>query len=304
MSAINLSALKKSSAKDLLQKLQKGIEDSSSKGGAKDDRIWSPTIDQAGNGSAIIRFLPAKTEDSFPYVKEYKHAFQENGMWMIAECPSTIGKPCPVCESNGKLWNSGLDSDKEIARARKRKLKYVANVLIIKDPAHPELEGQVKIYKFGQKIFDKIEECFKVDPDLGEEAMNPFGFFDGANFAIKTQMVAKFINYDKCKFVKAPDLYDGDETKLIAVMESMHDLSEFNAPGIFKSYDEIKARFDKVTGSSGVSQNVGSSDKEADNTVDKYRKEPTKADDSTSSDTSADTSIDADIAFFQELLNQ
>ena len=300
MSSINLSALKKSASKDLLNKLQKGLEDSASKGRQTDERFWNPTIDSAGNGSAIIRFLPAKTEDSFPFVKEYKHAFQENGMWFIMECPTTIGKQCPACSENSKLWATGLDSDKEVARKRKRKLKYIANVLIVKDPANPENDGQVKLWKFGSKIFDKIEECFKVDPDLGEEPMNPFSFFDGANFAIKTQMLGGFINYDKCKFVKANDLYDGDEEKLVELMEKMYDLSEFHKEDRFKPEADILARYNKVTGVEAAQSRPSVKDQLAEDVPSGASEKYVGSQESAST---TDASDETDEDFFRKLLN-
>lgn len=250
MTTLNMSALRKGNAKDLMDKLKKGISDSANKGGSKekDTRFWSPTVDSAGNGSAIIRFLPAKTEDDFPFVKVHKHAFQENGMWMIAECPTTVGNPCPVCEDNRAHWATKDQSRIEIARKHKRDTKYIANVLVIKDPANPENEGQIRLYRYGTKIQEKLVEAMNADEDLGETPVNPFSFFDGGNLVIRTQMVGGFLNFDKCKVVSSDDLYDGDEEKLMAVMEQMYDLTEFTTKFKYKTYDELAARFAQVTG--------------------------------------------------------
>lgn len=297
---LNLSALKRGSAKDLMQKLQKNIEDSSKKSyGQKDDRFWSPTIDSAGNGSAIIRFLPAKTEDDLPFVKVYRHAFQENGKWFIAECPSTKGNPCPVCEDNSTHWNNGTEAGKEVARKHKRDLKYIANVLIIKDPANPANEGQIKLYRFGKKIFEKIEEALNADEDLGETPVNAFSFFDGGNFVIRTQTVGGFLNFDKCKVVAAPDLYDGNEEKLMAVIEQMHDLNEFVADSVFKSYDELKTRFLKVVGGD-VSKQTDTNDDPPFDTTPKEKFEKPEQKDDNKSETSME---DDDLAFFKNMIN-
>lgn len=301
--SINLSALKKSSSSDLLAKLKKGIEESSSKGSSreKDTRFWGPTIDEAGNGSATIRFLPAKTEDDFPFVKLHNHAFQENGLWFIKECPSTIGQACPVCEDNRTLWNSGNESDKELARKHKRQTKYVANVLIIKDPANPEFDGQIKLFRFGKKIYDKLIESMSGDEDLGEQPVNPFSFFDGANFVIRTQTVGGYLNYDKCKVVPVADLHGGDEEKLTAVMESMYDLKAFTDPSVFESYDAIKARFLKVTGGAqGEANAIASAPKEKYDSAPKETPIPTKQ----KEDVADVASSDEDLDFFRNLLDK
>jgi hypothetical protein len=302
---LNLSALKKSSSKDLLNKLQKNIEDSSSKKTKeKDTRFWFPEIDAAGNGSAIIRFLPAKNEGGTPYAKTYRHAFEENNMWFIADCPTTLGQKCPVCDSNAADWKLG-DAGQKIARARGRGLKYIANVLIIKDPAHPENEGQVKLFKFGKKIMDKIEECFKVDPDLGEEPKNPFNFADGVNFAFRISTVSNFLNFDKSKFVAAPDLYDMDVEKLTELLHKLFELEPFTAPELYKPYDELKARFIKVT----TGEDVPVKEQE-----DKPTKAPSEAyQKPQAADVPADTKVaekvetpagsdDDDLAFFRSLV--
>lgn len=298
---LNTSALKKNSAKDLMNKLKKGIEDSASggnKGKEKDARFWSPTIDSAGNGSAIVRFLPAKTEDDFPFVKVHKHAFQENGMWFIAECPSTIGQDCPVCQDNKRLWNSGIEDDKAIARKHKRDTKYIANVLIVKDPANPENEGKIKLYRFGTKLFEKLTEAMNADEELGETPVNPFGFFDGGNLVIRTQTVAGFLNFDKSKVVAAPDLYDGDEEKLTQVLEQMYDLKEFTTNFKFKSFDELKQRFVKVT--SGSTDNGFSNQAPAPRQApqERYEAPPVK------NESAGDSSGDEDLDFFRNLVEQ
>jgi hypothetical protein len=250
---INMSALKKSSSKDLLAKLQSKVETSDTKKTfEKDTRMWQPATDSAGNGSAVIRFLPAVSEDDTPYVKSYSHGFKVGSKWFIENCPSTLGikDGCPVCSANSELWNSGLESDKKIAGERKRKLSFYSNVLVIKDPANPENEGQVRIYRYGQKIFDKIKEAIKGDEDMEVGAIDPFNFFDGANFVIKIAQVAGFKNYDKSKFASKTELYDGDEDKLRAILEKLHDINSFADPKLFKSSDELQKKFDLVLGAS------------------------------------------------------
>jgi hypothetical protein len=307
--ALNHSALKRPSSNQI-QELAKKLEAANKVPGAgdrqKDDRFWHPEIDSAGNGSAVIRFLPPKSDDSYPFVKIYDHGFQENNAWYIETCPTTKGQghPCPACEHNSQMWNSGIESDKEIARKHKRRLKYYSNVLIIKDPAHPENEGQVKIFRYGVKIFEMIQACFNNDADMGEEAFNPFGFFDGANFGMKIITVGGFINYDKSKFIKAPDLYNGDEDKLIEVLEKMADLQEFVADDKFKSYEELAARFNQVVfgvkGKGGVSIKQEAEDEFAP-APQKAAKEHSPKEEPAKP---ASSDEDDDLKFFQDLLNK
>lgn len=249
MTAINRSALNRSAATSLLKKIQEGAKKPSFNNGP-DNRFWKPTVDAAGNAYGVIRFLPAKTEDTMPYVKTYSHGFQHNGKWFIEECPTTIGKECVCCAENSKLWNSGFEADKEIARSRKRRLKYIANILVIKDPKNPENEGKVKLFSFGQKIFDKLLAAMNPPAEYGEEPRDPFGFFDGCQVKYKQKKLAGYPNTDDTVVEAAGDLYDGDEDKLMTILEEMVDLNEFLAESRFKSSEELQARLNKVIGES------------------------------------------------------
>ena len=247
MTAINRSALNRSSATSLLKKIQEGAKKPSFNNGP-DNRFWKPTVDAAGNAYGVIRFLPAKTEDTMPFVKTYSHGFQHNGKWFIEECPTTINKECPVCQANSTLWNSGFEADKEVARSRKRRLKYIANILVLKDPKNPENEGKVKLFSFGQKIFDKLMAAMNPPADYGEEPRDPFGFFDGCIVKYKQKKLAGYPNTDDTQVEATGDLYDGDEDKLMAILEEMVDLNEFLAESRFKTNEELQSRLIKVIG--------------------------------------------------------
>lgn len=247
MTAINRSALNRSSATSLLKKIQEGAKKPSFNNGP-DNRFWKPTVDAAGNAFAVIRFLPSKTEETMPFVKTYSHGFQHNGKWLIEECPTTINKVCPICQANSALWNSGFEADKEVARSRKRRLKYIANILVLKDPKNPENEGKVKLFSFGQKIFDKLQAVMNPPAEYGDEPRDPFSFFDGCQVKYKQKKVGQFPNMDDTVVENAGDLYDGDEDKLMEVLESMVDLNEFLDENKFKSEEELQARLNKVLG--------------------------------------------------------
>jgi hypothetical protein len=304
----NTMSQSKSSAAALLAKLQKQVNDLKQPSNyAKDDRYWQPTIDASGLGSAVLRFLPAKSDDELPFAKTYRHAFQENNSWFIDNCPTTIGQDCPVCVANGVLWNTKLDADKEIARKHKRRLEYIANVLIVKDPGNKENEGQVKLFRFGAKIWEKVDECLNPDPDGGEEAFNPFGLVEGANFNLKIANVAGYRNYDKSKFIKAADIEENEE-----LTEKTHSLVEFTDPKNFKSYDELEQRFLKVLGQAPVQRGRTTMTSEDDDTDDfvaqtsKPVKEIAKAPKTESTETSdkADASIDDDLKFLNDLAGE
>ena len=215
-----MSNFKRRSPADLTAKLTEltGSKDFS------DANEWKLTTDKSSNGSAVIRFLPAQGDEDTPYVKIFNHGFQVKGKWMVENCPTTLSDDCPICKANGELWNSGVDDDKEIARKRKRKLSYWANIVVIKDEAKPDNQGKVFKYRFGQKIMDKIVAASAADEDLGTAGMDVTCVFDGANFSLKSKKVSGFANYDDSKFGPAKELFAGDEDKLADAWEKMHDL--------------------------------------------------------------------------------
>ena len=217
----------------------------------EDNRIWKPTRDKAGNGYAVIRFLPAKEGEDLPWVRYWDHGFKgPNGQWYIENSLTSIGQPDPVSESNTILWNSGRDEDKALARERKRRLHYVSNVLVISDPENPQNEGKVFLYKFGKRIFDKIMDAMQ--PNFADEQpVNPYDFWEGADFKIKIRKVDGWVNYDKSEFSKPAALFDSDETRLTEVYEKLYSLSEFTSPENYKSYDELKAKLNRVLGIDG-----------------------------------------------------
>jgi len=214
----------------------------------KDDRFWFASQDKAGNAQAIIRFLPNHIEEDTPFVKLHSHSFQgPGGQWLIENCPTTVGGQCPICEANGVLWNSGFDDDKKTVSARKRKLHFIANVLIVSDPANPENEGKVFLFKFGKKIFDKINSV--MNPEFDDETpINPFNYWTGANFKLKIVKKDGFANYDKSAFDRQTELFDGDEEKLEELDKKIHKINEFVSKEQFKTYDELKQRHDKILG--------------------------------------------------------
>ena len=250
----DFSALKRN--RNAFDSLKKAMETPSStaEAGSKDDtRFWQPEVDKAGNGMAVIRFLPAPAadgDDALPWVRVFNHGFQGPGGWYIENSLTTLNQKDPVSEYNSILWNSGIEANKEIARKQKRRLTYISNVLIVSDPKHPENEGQIKLYKFGKKIFDKISEA--MNPEFADETpLNPFDFWEGANFKIKIRQVEGYRNYDKSEF-DSPSALSDDDAKLEELWKKEYSLKEFLDPKQFKSYDALKAKLDKVLGLDGV----------------------------------------------------
>lgn len=213
-----------------------------------DERVWKPTVDKAGNGYAVLRFLPATEGAELPWVRYWDHGFKgPTGLWYIENSLTSIGQVDPVGELNSRLWNTGNDSDKEKARAQKRRLHYVTNVLVLQDPSNPTNEGKVFLYKFGKKIFDKIMDSMQ--PEFADEdPVNPFDMWEGADFKLKIRNVEGYRNYDKSEFSSPSNLYDGDDSRLESVYNQLHNLNEFTEPSNYKSYDELKAKLMKVLG--------------------------------------------------------
>jgi len=219
-------------------------EDQSNKNKYQDDRYWKPEMDKTGNGYAVIRFLPSVEGEDLPWQRVWSHAFQDKGGWYIENSLTTLSQKDPVSEENTRLWNTGIDSDKEIARKRKRKLSYHANILVVSDPKHPENEGQVRLYKFGKKIFDKITEAMQPAFD-DESPINPFDFWKGANFKLKIRKVDGYWNYDKSEFEGVTAVADNDD-KIKEIWSKQHALKAFVDPSNFKSYEELKEKLHRV----------------------------------------------------------
>jgi len=241
------SLKKQSKLGSLTEKLVKEVEKmNTTGGGSADDRYWKPEMDKSGVGSAIIRFLPAPEGEDLPWVKMYSHGFQGPGGWYIENSLTTIGQKDPVSEYNRGLWNSGSEKDKETVRKQKRKLSYFANIYVVKDPAHPENEGKVFLFKFGKKIFDKILNAMQPEFD-DEDPINPFDFWTGANFRLKIRKVEGYWNYDKSEFDSSSPLMDDDDA-LEAIWKKEYSLSATLAADQFKSYDELEKRMNYVLG--------------------------------------------------------
>lgn len=215
-------------------------------GSFDDDRFWKPSRDKSDNGYAVIRFLPAVDGEDIPWVRIFSHGFKgPKGQWYIENCPTTIGGKCPACERNTELWNSGVDANKDIARKRKRRLQYVSNVYIVSDPSNPENEGKVFLYKYGTKIFTKLMDA--MDPEFEDEkAINPFCFWEGADFKIKIRRVKGFVNYDKSEFAAQAQFLDANEEALEALYGQQHPLQPFIATGEFKEYKALLSRVQTV----------------------------------------------------------
>ena len=252
---MSLESLKRSNSLDkLLGEVQKENAPQEKKS-YKDERLWKPEVDKSGNGYAVIRFLPAVEGEDMPWAKVWNHAFQgPTGQWYIENSLTTLGQKDPVSELNTQYWNTGLESDKEIARKQKRKLQYFSNIYVVSDSKHPENEGKVFLFRYGKKIFDKIMAA--VQPEFEDEkAINPFDFWEGANFKLKIRKVAGYWNYDSSDFDNPSALFDSD-AKIEEVWKKQYPLSEFTATTNFKSYEELKARLDAVLSGSVTVGNV------------------------------------------------
>tara|TARA_Y100001973_G_scaffold40211_1_gene60171 strand:+ start:650 stop:1525 length:876 start_codon:yes stop_codon:yes gene_type:complete len=236
---------KQSKLGSLTQKLVKEVEKMNTTSGG-DDRLWKLDVDKSGNGYAVIRFLPAPDGEDLPFVKLYSHAFQGPGGWFIENSLTTLGQKDPVSEYNTTLWNNGTDAGKDTARKQKRKLTYISNIYVVKDPANPENEGKVFLYKYGKKIFDKLTAAMQPEFE-DEEAIDPFDFWQGANFKLKAKNVAGYRNYDSSEFTATSPLLDDDDA-LEALWKKEYSLAELVANDQFKSYDELKKRLEYVLG--------------------------------------------------------
>jgi len=265
---MSLSTLKKTNSLDKLLNAVETENKPQEKKSYVDERLWKPVLDKTGNGYAVIRFLPAVKGEDLPWAKVWNHAFQgPTGQWYIENSLTTLGNNDPVSEMNSAYWNSGVESDKEIARRQKRKLQYFSNIYVVSDPKNPENEGKVFLFRFGKKIFDKCMETMQ--PAFEDETpVNPFDFWEGANFKLKIRKVDGYWNYDKSEFEAPSPLFDNDDA-IEEVWKQQYALNEFTAPSNFKSYDELKTRLDMVLAGTTTVGNVTTlmEDEPVENTV-------------------------------------
>jgi hypothetical protein len=253
MSFANLKSARGSSI-DNLVKAAEAVSTKSETKSYVDERFWKPTQDKAGNGYAVVRFLPAKEGEDLPWVRYWDHGFKgQTGLWYIENSLTTINQPDPVSEMNTLLWNSGREEDKATARERKRRLHYVSNILVVSDSANPAAEGRTFLYRYGKRIFDKIMDAMQ--PAFSDETpVNPFDFWEGADFRIKIRKVDGWTNYDASEFSPVSSLADGDDAALEEIYSKIYSLSEFTSPENYKSYNELKAKLNRVLGvDAGVS---------------------------------------------------
>lgn len=297
---MSISSLKRNDLSKLtkaLEELGRSQYDSSN----DDTRFWIPSVDKAGNGYAVIHFLPTPEKDGesgLPWVKKFSHGFQGPGGWYIDECPTTLNKECPVCQHNKTLWDSGVEANRDIVRKQKRKLSYIANVYIMNDPAMPENEKKVKLFKFGKKIFDKLNEA--MTPQFQDEKpMNPFHLYEGAPLKVKIRNVEGYRNYDKSEFGAVEPLSTND-SEIEKIWKSEYSLMEFVDPKQYKEYDVLKKKLNKVL---GLAEQVRTVSAPADKKVVDEKKSKTIADEDLPMP-SASLVDDDDINYFQKLADE
>ena len=295
--ATSFASLKKSrnsSLDKLLQessKLSQGGEQSN----GPDERIWKPTVDKAGNGYAVIRFLPEPKGEDLPWVRLFDHGFQGPGGWYIENSLTTLNQKDPVSEYNTELWNNGTEAGKDQARKQKRRLKYYSNILVVKDPSNPQNEGKVFLYQYGKKIWDKINDLMQ--PEFEDESpVNPFDFWEGADFKLKIRQVEGYRNYDKSEFDAPSELFDGNDEQLEKVYESLYSLQDLVSPDKFKSYDELKTKLDKVLGLGGSTPRPVYEEEEVPFDTGKTASAPKRA-------VATTVDEDDDLSFFEQLAN-
>ena len=299
---MSFSDLKKqSSLGSLTQKLVKEVEKMNTSGGGADERLWKPELDKSGNGFAVIRFLPAPDSEDLPWAKMYSHAFQGPGGWYIENSLTTTGGKDPVSEYNRELWNSGNESDKDTVRKQKRKLSYYANIYVVKDPSNPQNEGGVFLYKFGKKIFDKVMEAMQ--PEFEDETpINPFDFWQGANFKLKIVKKDGYWNYDKSEFDKVGPVLEDDDA-LEGLWKKQYSLSAVTAPDQFKTYEDLEKRLKYVLGKKPAPRYIPDNELE-DESEGKYavaEKVVAQAVSTPAATTTVDSDEDDALSYFQKL---
>ena len=296
------SLKKQSNLGSLTAKLVKEVEKVNNSSGGGDERLWKPELDKTGNGYAVIRFLPAPDKEEIPWAKLYTHAFQGPGGWYIENSLTTVGGKDPVSDYNRELWNSGSESDKDTVRKQKRKLSYYSNIYVVKDPTNPQNEGKVFLFKYGKKIFDKVMEAMQ--PEFEDETpINPFDFWQGANFKLKIVKKDGFWNYDKSEFDSLAPLLDDDDA-LEAIWKKEYSLAAVTATDQFKSYEDLERRLKYVLGKKPAQQRYIPDSELEDESEGKYavaEKTVAQAVSTPTLSTTVDKDEDDALSYFQKL---
>ena len=294
---------KQSRLGNLTAKLVKEVDKMNKGNSMGDDRIWKIERDKSGNGYAVIRFLPAPEGEENPYVQVWSHAFQGPGGWYIENSLTTLGQKDPLGELNTQMWATGNRSDQETVRKRKRKLSYYSNIYVVKDPANPQNEGKVMLFKYGKKIFEKISSALK--PEFEDESpMDAFDLWTGGNFKLKVRMADGYPNYDKSEFEAPSVLESFDDEDLERIWKKCYSLEEFISPDNFKSYDQLKTRLDTVLGNKKVESRKFDEELEDESEGRGSIRELTTVDDVRSEPTSSTDDDNAHLAYFQKLAEE
>ena len=296
------SLKKQSNLGSLTAKLVKEVEKVNNSSGGGDERLWKPELDKTGNGYAVIRFLPAPDKEEIPWAKLYTHAFQGPGGWYIENSLTTVGGKDPVSDYNRELWNSGNESDKDTVRKQKRKLSYYSNIYVVKDPTNPQNEGKVFLFKYGKKIFDKVMEAMQ--PEFEDVTpINPFDFWQGANFKLKIVKKDGFWNYDKSEFDSVAPLLSDDDA-LEAIWKKEYSLAAVTATDQFKSYEDLERRLKYVLGKKPAQQRYIPASELEDESEGKYaaaEKTVAEAVSTPTPSTTVDKDEDDALSYFQKL---
>lgn len=240
----------KNKRKSIQQTLTEISQNSTKKEYPKDEKLFKYTRDSSGNAFIQIRFLPSRNQLP-PLVPRYEHYFEnivgDKKRVFFDTCPTTIGNPCPLCESNRKAWQGG---NEDLARKRARKSTWFVNIFVIKDSQTPDNNNKVFVWKIGKKIYEKIMAAMKPsDEDIsaGKKPIDVFDLETGADFVVKVKNVAGFVNYDSSYFTDTKPLFK-DEKEIESVFNDIYLLDEYIDPKNFKGSEEITKRLDYVNG--------------------------------------------------------
>lgn len=246
MSASSLASLLRPSN---LEKLREATKVTPGNTRRDDEGYWKLTADKAGNGSAIIRFLPAPPPETFPFAMHYRVAFKGPNGWYINNSRTTLNESDPVADFNNKLYATNEPELKAQGSKQSRKLTYTSNIYVVSDKANPANEGKVFLFRYGKKIFEKLSKAISETPEFdGDVAFDPYHPIEGANFRLRQKQQFGFPNYDDSAFEAPSPMFRGDEAAIMAVLSQLKSLTAVVDPSNFLPYDELKKQLDQKLG--------------------------------------------------------
>lgn len=263
--------------KDLKSKNKKKLED---KGytSTKDERFYTPSVDENGKVNVKARLLPSyvKDEDGQPvslesFVSVNYHSISDCGKdkrWYAKTlCRKTIGEKCAICDHGSEMFSNLKEDGMSKSDAGKKAGKwwsdgkFITNILILEDKENPDNVGKTFLFEINKQIMNNIkaqmspddyETDFIDERDLFiiDDEVQAFDAWDlDESFVIHLSRTAgekdpsgkkwkEFPSWGKSRLLVEKGPEELAEDEQEKLIESTYDLSEFKDEKNYPTYEE------------------------------------------------------------------